>query len=181
MLQLWRNSAALNDLRRESCELDTALGGPVAFAPDGKHAVLCKFARDKRYLTYWNIAGSKEIRQIGDDSLWPAEVGFCGEDKVVCRSREGRLVCWNTKGEQLWETKSTTLKDLRFLVFSNDGKLGLAAAYGALFVHGELGPAIIDSAESTYSVRIWNLEKGTATILPAPTLPEGLQKTREQK
>src|ERR1043166_10182969 len=25
MLQLWRNSAALNDLRRESCELDTAL------------------------------------------------------------------------------------------------------------------------------------------------------------
>src|ERR1043166_3112478 len=111
MLQLWRNSAALNDLRRESCELDTALGGPVAFAPDGKHAVLCKFARDKRYLTYWNIAGSKEIRQIGDDSLWPAEVGFCGEDKVVCRSREGRLVCWNTKGEQLWETKSTNLQD----------------------------------------------------------------------
>ena len=156
----------------QSIDVMTGLGEPAAFAPDGKLAVLGKYEGEKRYLALWNIVKKQEVRQLGDEALWPAEVSFSDGRKVVCRSREGRLVCWNLEGKQLWETKSPSLRDLRFFVFSKDGKVALAAAYGRLFVRGEQNPVMIDVSESKYSVRVWDLTKGTARALPLPALPE---------
>lgn len=133
---------------------------PVAFAPDEKHAIIGKPIGEKRHLAVWDLLKRREVRELGDDELWPADVHLSGSGKAACRSREGRLVSWGSDGKENWSARSKDLEHLRFLVFSPDGTLGLA----------NRGGFDVELGHTDQILHIWDLETGKiARRLPRPT------------
>lgn len=141
-------------------------GAPAAFSPDGRHALLEKRADDKRYLAIWEVVAFRELRHVGDDDLWPAEVHLSDGGAVTCLSREGRLVRWDTDGKERWRFQSKDLLDPRLVAFSRDGNIALIHV-GSFKCGPDREPTILGARGMTMD--IWDLETGKIlTSLPRP-------------